>query len=159
MSFNKVILIGNLTADPELKQTASGISACTFSIAVNRKYKDESGNNACDFINIVTWRKTAEFVNQYFKKGKPILVCGQLQTRNYTDSNGQKRYVTEVVADEVSFVGSSENATAKNEPTVSVPNPTQLGNGGYTPSAYTQPSFNTNTPQFEEIPDGEGLPF
>jgi single-strand DNA-binding protein len=146
MSFNKVILIGNLTADPELKQTASGISACTFSIAVNRKYKDESGNNPCDFINIVAWRQTAEFVNKYFKKGKPILVCGQLQTRNYTDSNGQKRYVTEVVADEVSFVGSSENATEQAKTTS--PNT-------YTPDAY-KPQQET---KFEPIPDGEGLPF
>lgn len=161
MSFNKVILIGNLTANPELKQTASGISACTFSIAVNRKYKDENGNTACDFINIVTWRKTAEFVNQYFTKGKPILVCGQLQTRTWTDKEGNKRYATEVVADEVSFVGSNDNATEpKNEPAVSVPNPTQWGKGSsYTPSAYTQPSFNTNTPQFEELPGDSDLPF
>lgn len=153
MAFNKVILIGNLTADPELKQTASGISACTFSIAVNRRFKDENGQNACDFINIVAWRKTAEFVNQYFSKGKPILVCGQLQTRTWTDKEGNKRYATEVVADEVSFVGSNDNATAaKNEPVVSTP-------GSYTPSAYTQPSFNTTTPQFEEIPGDESLPF
>lgn len=159
MAFNKVILIGNLTADPELKQTASGISACTFSIAVNRKYKDESGNTACDFINIVAWRKTAEFVNQYFTKGKPILVCGQLQTRTWTDKDGNKRYATEVVADEVAFVGSNDNATEpKNEPAVSVPNPSQWGNGGYTPSAYTQPGLNTS-PQFEEIPNDSDLPF
>ena len=160
MSFNKVILIGNLTADPELKQTASGISACTFSIAVNRRYKDETGQNACDFINIVAWRKTADFVNQYFTKGKPILVCGQLQTRTWTDKEGNKRYATEVVADEVSFVGSNDNATApKNEPAVSVPDPRQFGNSGYTPSAYTQPGLNTSTPQFEEIPGDSDLPF
>ena len=159
-SFNKVILIGNMTADPELKQTASGISACTFSIAVNRRYKDENGQNACDFINIVAWRQTAEFVTKYFTKGKPILVCGQLQTRTWTDNQGNKRYATEVVADEVSFVGSNDNATAaKNEPAVSVPDPRQWGNKNYTPSAYTQPGLNTSTPQFEEIPDDAGLPF
>lgn len=160
MSFNKVILEGNLTADPELKQTASGISACTFSIAVNRKYKDDSGQYPCDFFNIVAWRSTAEFVTKFFRKGKPILVCGQLQTRTWTDNEGNKRYATEVVADEVTFVGSSDNATApKNEPAVSVPDPRQWGNSSYTPSAYTQPGLNTNTPQFEEIPNDSDLPF
>lgn len=146
-SFNKVILIGNMTADPELKQTASGISACTFSIAVNRKYKDQNGNNACDFINIVAWRNTADFVTRYFKKGKPILVCGQLQTRTWTDNQGNKRYATEVVADEVSFVGSNESPTEqKNEPSK---------DDSYTPTGYTT----GNNPQFEEIPSDEGLPF
>lgn len=160
MSFNKVILIGNLTADPELKQTNAGTSVCSFSIAVNRRFSKD-GEQACDFINIQAWRQTAEFVAKYFTKGKPILVCGQLQTRTWTDKEGNKRYATEVVADEVSFVGNNDNATAqKNEPAVNVPNPTQWGNGGsYTPSAYTQPGFNTNTPQFEEIPGDERLPF
>ena len=145
-SFNKVILIGNLTADPELKQTASGISACTFSIAVNRRYKDQNGNTECDFINIVAWRERAEFVTRYFTKGKPILVCGQIQTRNWTDSNGQKRYATEVIADEVSFVAPAENAAERKE----AANP-----GAYIPDAYKTPS----EPKFEEIPADEGLPF
>ena len=105
-SFNKVILIGNMTADPELKQSTSGISVCSFSIAVNRKFAKE-GEQSCDFITIQTWRQTAEFVTRYFKKGKPILVCGQLQVRTWTDNQGNKRYATEVVADEVSFVDKS----------------------------------------------------
>lgn len=151
-SFNKVILIGNLTADPELKQTQSGTSVCSFSIAVNRRFSKD-GEQACDFINVQAWRQTAEFVTKYFTKGKPILVCGQLQTRTWTDKEGNKRYATEVVADEVSFVGSNDNAAAgKNEPTVSTP-------GGYMPSAYTQPSFNTSAPKFEEIPNDSDLPF
>ena len=161
MAFNKVILVGNMTADPELKQTQSGISVCSFSIAVNRRFKDQNGNTECDFINIVTWRQQAEFVSRYFKKGSPILVCGQLQTRNYTDSQGNKRYATEVVADEVSFVGAAQNATEqKNEPSVSVPNQAQQG-GSYIPSAYTQPGMNfaAQTPNFEEIPNDSDLPF
>ena len=114
MAFNKVILIGNLTANPELKQSASGISVCSFTIAVNRKM---SKNNECDFINVVAWRAQAEFVARYFEKGKPILVCGQIQTRTWTDSQNNKRYATEVIADEVSFVGNKESSgTAKNEP-------------------------------------------
>lgn len=139
-SFNKCILIGNLTADPELKQSTSGVSVCSFSIAVNRKM---AKNNECDFITVVTWRQTAEFVSRYFTKGKPILVCGQLQTRTWTDNQGQKRYATEVVADEVSFVGSNESSEAKSQPST------------YTPSAYG----GSNAPQFEEIPQQEGLPF
>jgi single-strand DNA-binding protein len=142
-SFNKVILIGNMAADPELKQTTSGISVCSFSIAVNRKFAKE-GEQSCDFITIQTWRQTAEFVTRYFKKGKPILVCGQLQVRTWTDSQGNKRYATEVVADEVSFVDKSESSTeAKPQPST------------YTPSAYGA----TNAPQFEEIPNDGDFPF
>jgi single-strand DNA-binding protein len=137
-SFNKVILIGNLTSDVELKQSTSGVSVCSFSIAVNRKM---AKNNECDFINVVAWRQQAEFVSRYFKKGNPILICGQLQTRTWNDNQGNKRYATEVVADEVSFVGNKESSTEAN------PQP-------YTPSAYTG-----NSQNFEEIPQDERLPF
>ena len=137
-SFNKVILIGNLTANPELKQTQSGVSVCTFSIAVNRRFTKD-GEQTCDFIPIVTWRQTAEFVSRNFVKGKPILVCGQLQTRNWTDKDGNKRIATEVVADEVSFVGNNESTTDAKPST-------------YTPSAYG----GTNAPQFEAFPANAG---
>ncbi len=105
-SFNKVILIGNLTADPELKQTQNGISVTSFSIAVSRRFSSKNAENAqqADFINVVAWRNTAEFITKYFQKGKSILIVGSLQTRNWTDQNGQKRYVTEVVAEEAQFV-------------------------------------------------------
>ena len=113
-SFNKVILIGNLTADPELKQTQSGISVTSFRIAVGRRYTSKNADNAqqTDFINIVAWRNTAEFVAKYFQKGRSILVTGALQTRDWTDQNGQKRYITEVVADEVQFVDKKPEGTA-----------------------------------------------
>ena len=137
-SFNKVILIGNMTSNPELKQTQSGTSVCSFSIAVNRKFAKD-GEQACDFINIQTWRQTAEFVAKHFTKGKPILVCGQLQTRTWTDNNGQKRYATEVVADEVSFVGSNED---QKKPSPNVP---------YVPGEYQS--------QMEEVPTDDSLPF
>ena len=146
-SFNKVILIGNLTADPELRQTPSGVSACSFSIAVNRKM---AKNGECDFINIQAWRQTAEFVSRYFKKGKPILVCGQIQTRQWEDKQGNKRTVTEVVADEVSFVGNNDSsAETKNETTT------------YTSPAYNAPSaFSTSAaPRFEDVADDGNLPF
>jgi len=103
-SFNKVILVGNMTADPELKKTPSGVSVTSFSIAVNRRFTRQGEQPQTDFINIVAWRQTAEFIARYFTKGKPILICGQIQTRSWTDQNGQKRYVTEVVADEATFV-------------------------------------------------------
>ena len=150
-SFNKVILIGNMTADPELKQTAAGISVCSFSIAVNRRFaKAEQGQQNVDFINVVTWRQSAEFVSRYFKKGNPILVCGQLQTRSWTDNLNQKRYATEVVADEVSFVASAAQSGAGAPQT----------QGGYTPEAYGAPSFNSASGAgFEELPNDDSLPF
>ena len=150
-SFNKVILIGNMTADPELKQTAAGISVCSFSIAVNRRFaKPEQGQQNVDFINIVTWRQSAEFVSRYFKKGNPILVCGQLQTRSWTDNQGQKRYATEVVADEVSFVSSAAQGGVA----------PQAGGVTYTPDAYGAPTFNnTGSAAFEELPSDGDLPF
>ena len=153
-SFNKVILIGNMTADPELKQPASGTSVCSFSIAVNRRFaKTEQGQQTVDFINVVTWRQSAEFVSRYFKKGNPILVCGQLQTRTWNDNQGQKRYATEVVADEVSFVASAAQTAAQS--TGSQPAQT-----GYTPDAYGAPAFNSApSANFEEIPNDGDLPF
>lgn len=137
MAFNKVILIGNMANDPELRSIPSGVSTCSFSIAVNRRFAKE-GEQSCDFINVVAWKTTAEFVAKHFTKGKPILVFGRLQTRNWKDKDGNNRYATEVVADEVSFVGSKENATeAKN----------------YTPDAYKAQT------QFEPVDNEQGLPF
>jgi len=152
-SFNKVILVGNMTADPELRQTNSGLSVCSFSIAVNRRSsKADQGQQSVDFINIVAWRQQAEFVARYFKKGNPILICGQLQNRTWTDNQGQKRYATDVVADEVTFVApASQNNQAA---------PAQGGNQGYTPDAYSTPSYNNaGNSNFEEIPSDESLPF
>ena len=151
---NKVILMGHMTADPELKQTTSGISVCSFSIGVNRRYsKADQGQQSVDFINIVSWRQQAEFVSRYFKKGSSIIVCGSLQTRNWTDNQGQKRYVTEVVADEVSFgapANASQNMGGESKP----------ASQGYTPAAYGAPSFNNaQSSDFEEIPSDESLPF
>ena len=146
-SFNKVILIGNMVSDPELKQTQGGLSVSSFSIAVNRRFKGENGQQECDFIPIVAWRQQAEFVCKYFKKGNPILVCGQLQTRSWTDSKGEKRYTTEIIADEVSFVASANQNEQK--PTA------QPIQNGYTPNAYS----GVNNQNFEEIPTDGDLPF
>ena len=106
---NDVKLQGRLTADPELRKTTTGTSVASFTIAVDRDY--QSGEANTDFINIVAWRGTAEFVSKYFKKGKMILVGGSIQVRSYTTKNGEKRYATEVVADKVWFCG-DRNKTA-----------------------------------------------
>ena len=115
-AFNKVILAGNLVATPELKQTPSGVMVTNFRIAVARPYKKE-GQQETDFISVIAWRSTAEFVTKYFAKGRGILLCGRLQQRSWTDNDGNKHYTMDVVADEVSFVDKKPEgqAVAKTE--------------------------------------------
>ena len=105
---NKVILIGRLTKDPEIRYTAGNNTAvCQFTVAVDRRFKSENQPTA-DFIPIVAWRQTAEFVSKYFKKGSRIALVGQIQTRSWDDTEGKKHYVTEVIADEVEFCESKK---------------------------------------------------
>lgn len=105
MKMNKVILLGRLTRDPELKTTTTGVSVTTFSIAVERNYvNEETGLREADFINCLSWRKQAENIARYCTKGSQIALEGRIQTRNYEDKTGNKRYVTEVVADNVTFL-------------------------------------------------------
>ena len=131
--FNKVILGGRLTDTPELKQTNSGTKVCTFSIAVNRPYSKDQDKQT-DFINVVAWKQRAEFVAQYFKKGSSICIVGSIQTRTWTDQQGNKRYATDVVADEVSFVdGKNDNAAA--------------------------PAAPKEAPKFEDVTEDDDLPF
>lgn len=106
---NKVLLIGRLTANPELRYTTSNNAVTTFSIAVDRNFKNEDGNKEADFINIVAWNKKAELINQYLKKGDKVGIIGRLQVRSYQNEKGQNRYVTEVVADEVEFLNSKKS--------------------------------------------------
>ena len=101
---NKVILVGNLTRDPELSETPSGIAVCRFSIAVSRDFSNAEGNREADFFNITVWRGRAEVCGKYLKKGNKVAVVGRLQTRSYDDKDGVKRYVTDIVADEVEFL-------------------------------------------------------
>lgn len=107
--FNLVVLTGRLTADPELKTTNTGISVTSFSIAVNRRYR-AGEETQTDFINIVAWRQTAEFITKYFKKGNMIGIEGSIQTRKYTDKNGNNRTVFEVVASNAQFVESKKDS-------------------------------------------------
>ena len=101
---NKVILIGRLTKDPELRYTSSNTPVATFTLAVNRPFTNQSGEREADFINIVVWRKQAENCKNYINQGSQVAVEGRIQTRSYDDQNGQKRYVTEVIADNVQFL-------------------------------------------------------
>ena len=101
---NKVILIGNLTRDPELSETPSGVAVCRFSIAVSRDYAGPDGNRETDFFNITVWRGRAEVCGKYLKKGNKVAVVGSLQNRSYDDKDGNKRYVTDIVASEVEFL-------------------------------------------------------
>lgn len=133
-NFNKIILGGRLTSDPELKQTESGISVVSFSVAVNRRTKPGEEQKS-DFFHVTAWRSTAEFVARYFNKGSSICIVGALQTSSWTDQNNQKHFRTDIVADEVMFVDSKSDG------------------GQATPTA------DTPTPKFEEISTDDDIPF
>ncbi len=151
-SFNKVILMGRLTADPELKQTQGGTAVTSFNLAVDRRFTKEGQEKQCDFITCQAWRSTAEFICKYFCKGTAMLVCGELHTRSWEDQQGNKRYATEVVASEVTFCESKKSSEGNN------PTTTYNGSQGkfeppqYIPDAYTQPSF-------EQVSSDDDLPF
>ena len=130
---NIIMLTGRLTADPELKSTQSGVSVCTFTIAVDRDYKDSSGNKQTDFISCTAWRKTAEFITQYFNKGSKIKVGGSLEMQSWKDQNGNNRISPNVLVEKAGFAESKKEAQPNNP--------------------YTNPV------QFEEITEDETLPF
>lgn len=107
--YNRIIIMGRLTRDPELKTTQSGISACRISVAVDRQFANKSGEKEADFFEVQFWRQSAEFVSKYWTKGKLILVEGWLQNNNYTDQSGVKHYTNVIVADRVQFCGDKQN--------------------------------------------------
>ena len=153
LNLNKVVLCGRLTADPELKQTGSGIAVVSFTLAVNRRYQSKSADGApapqqqADFISVVAWRQTAEFISRYFRKGSALCITGSIQTRSWQDQQGQRRYATEVVADEAMFVDSKNDGNS---------------GGQYSPDAYAAPSYSSApsaAPKFEELKTDEDLPF
>ena len=107
--YNKVIMMGRLTRDPELKATPNGVSVCKFSIAVDRRFQNKGEEKKADFFNVVAWRQTGEFVSRYFGKGNLILVEGELQTNKFTDKNGNEATWYEIVADRVCFTGEKKS--------------------------------------------------
>lgn len=142
---NCIVLMGRLVADPELRTTTTGKSVCSFRIAVDRGYVKAGEERKADFIPIVAWEGTANFVSRYFSKGSMIAVQGQLQSRQYEDNSGAKRTAYEVLAREVSFCGSkAETGT----------------NTAFAAPAQAAPAYQTAVPgDFEEITDDEDLPF
>ena len=120
--YNKVILMGRITHDLELKTTPSGANVCSFSIAVDRRFQQKGEDKKSDFFNIVAWRQQADFVTRYFGKGRMILVEGELQTRSYTDKNGMNVRVTEVIADRLCFTGEKAQNGSYGDYAASVPN-------------------------------------
>lgn len=146
---NCAIIMGRLTADPELRTTTSGVSVTSFSVAVDRSYVRAGEDRQTDFINVVAWRQTAEFVTRYFHKGSMIAVQGSIQTRNYEDKSGAKRTAVEIVADNVSFCGSKNDGTGTAAaPAVSAPAETRA------------PSFSTaSAADFSAADMEDELPF
>ena len=140
---NKVFLIGNLTKDPDVRTTGGGTSVCTFSIAVDRRFKAQNGEKVTDYFNIVAWRQLADLCGRYLAKGRKVSVVGELQNRSYDAKDGTKRYVTEVVADEASFVERKSDSAPKADD-------------------YQAPAFSAGTndaAKFEEVAGDEDLPF
>lgn len=135
---NKVVLVGRLTSDPEVRQTQSGTSVTSFTVACNRPYQKD-GERQADFINCVAWRQTAEFVGKYFRKGNAIGLDGSIQTRKYQDKDGNNRTAVEVLVNSVTFVESKNN------------NQTTFNENGNTPVPATQ--------DFEELSSDVDLPF
>ena|SRR5690606_9286442 len=123
---NKTILIGRLTRDPELKYTASGKAVANFTLAVNRPFKNQNGDYEADFINCQTWGKTAENLANYQRKGNQIAVVGRIQTRNYENNQGQKVYVTEVVAEQVTFLESKNEQPKQQQPQEPIGEPVDI---------------------------------
>ena len=139
---NSIIIMGRLTADPELRTTSSGLSVSSFTVAVDRGYAKPGEEKKTDFIPVVAWRSTADFVSKYFRKGSMIAVQGSLQTRNYEDKNGNKRTAFEIIADQVSFCGSKAESGSYN-------------NDNTNASSYS----NSTAGDFSTVVDDDDLPF
>lgn len=148
-SYSKITIIGNMTRDPELRQTTSGISVVSFSLAVNEKRKD--GTEHVDYVECVCYDKKAELVSRYVKKGDPLFVEGRLQSRKWTDKQGQTRVQWEVLVNEVVFISAGRE------------NSSQGAHSGYgaptNPTASVPSAYGGNSPAFEEVPDDSTLPF
>ena len=170
-SINKVILMGRLTADPELRQTPSGVSTCQFTVAVTRSYQGANGERQSDFINVVAWRQTAEFVCRYFTKGRLILVEGDLRTRTYDDKRYPeiRHYVTEVFADSVSFGETRSSAGGQGGYQQGGYNNNYNQQNNYSNAQNQQPAYQQSAPapsvavgdlsDFEEVISDNDLPF
>ena len=155
---NVVAIVGRLTADPELRTTTNGISTCSFTVACDRSFVRQGEERKADFISVVAWRQTAEFVCKYFKKGSWIAVDGSLQTRTYDDKNGVKHYVTEVSAGNINFAGNA-NSNSGNQGGYQqgAPAMSQAPRAAAAPAPVSYSSGSAD--DFAVIDDNEDLPF
>ncbi|WBY63310.1 MAG: Single-stranded DNA-binding protein [Thermocaproicibacter melissae] len=150
---NVAVLMGRLVADPELRQTPNGVSVTSFTLAVDRSYVKSGAERQTDFIDIVAWRNTAEFVCKYFRKGQLVAVQGSIQTRSYTDKEGNKRKAFEIVADNVHFAEPKRDGVSS---TNHFAGPDNLASQTERPA----PAYSSgNADDFEEIPSDDDLPF
>ena len=147
---NKVILMGRLTRDPEVRYSPAGVAVARFTLAVDRRFVKEGQERQTDFINIVAFRQTAEFVGKYFTKGQLVAVVGSIQSRSWDGEDGQKRYATEVIADEVHFAEGKRDRQNDN------PYDNDF-NQNFAPAGNTQPISNND--DFIPVDDDDGLPF
>lgn len=153
---NKVILMGRLTRDPEMRQTPTGVAVARFTIAVNRRFKNSSGNYDADFISCVAWRQTAEFICKYFRKGAMIAGVGSIQTRSWDGQDGKKQYATDVVIEEAYFTGSKNETGTGMQPNYGGGYQQSYGapQGGYQ-QPYPQDNYRqSEPPAFEAEPGG-----
>ena len=157
---NVAVIMGRLTADPELKTTQGGNSVCSFTVAVDRNYAPQGQERKTDFINVVAWRQTAEFVSKWFRKGQMIALKGPIQVRNYEDRNGNKRTAVEIVADNISFCGSKAETGAGGQ---NAGAPAPSGNPAPPVPAYQQGSgagvSNATPDDFSQVEMDDELPF
>lgn len=157
IKINRIVLIGRLTANPELRYTTNNTAVTSFTLAVDRNFKNENGNKEADFINIVAWNKKAELIHQYLKKGDRLGISGRLQVRKYQNERGENRYVTEVVAEEIEFLNIKKSGLDEKSPVKSEENRT------------LEEKVNSNKPyeefardhqeEFNYVDDGEEYPF
>lgn len=135
---NHVVVMGRLVADPDLKTTPSGVPVCNIRLACDRDYKDKAtGERETDWLNVTAWRGTADYINQYFTKGRMIVVSGRIQTRNYTDKDGNKRTATDIIAENAYFADSKRDSTAQADPLAQL----------------------SESQEYKELADDEDLPF
>lgn len=145
---NNAVIMGRLVADPELRTTGSGISVTSFTVAVDRRFVRQGEERQTDFIDVIAWRQTAEFISKYFRRGSMIAVQGYIQTRTYEDKNGNKRKAVEIVADNASFCGSKAESGTGN-----------YGRNDSVMNSQPAPSYSTaDEGDFKEIPEDD-LPF
>jgi len=157
---NTAIIMGRLTADPELKSTGAGVSVCSFTVAVDRRFKGQNEERQTDFIRCVAWRQSAEFLSRYFRKGSMVAVTGSIQVRNYEDKNGNRREAVELVAEQISFTGERNQGNAGGSYRDAPPLPEPPPERSQQQAAQAQPAYSTaSAADFDEIAGDDDLPF